>query len=297
MLEGRVERALFCLNEVYMMNGLKPYKGNEPYIFISYAHADEQAVGAVLENLEMKGVRFWYDDGIEVGSEWPEYIAGRLASANTMIAFVSNAYTVSNNCRKEMHYAVSNGIKIINIFLEDADLTPGMSLQIGNIFALMKYCMEEPEFYERLYQALETPELPNQPEKSAEKTASKAAKSADKKNKKTHKNVLIAVLGIVLAAAVFCSVWFVPAAISAERSVSVSREEAIAAAESCFVDLVGEETADDYYVDYIKRSLRHDGSIFKGVYVYNVEYQNRDGTEYKIEVNATSGKAVVRDID
>ena len=51
------------------MNGLKPYKGNEPYIFISYAHADDQAVGNVLENMEKNGVRFWYDDGIEVGSE------------------------------------------------------------------------------------------------------------------------------------------------------------------------------------------------------------------------------------
>ena len=113
------------------MNGLKPYKGNEPYIFISYAHADEQAVGSVLENLERNGVRFWFDDGIEVGSEWPEYIAERLASANMMIAFVSNAYAVSSNCRKEMHYAVSKGIKTINIFLEDADITPGMALQIG----------------------------------------------------------------------------------------------------------------------------------------------------------------------
>ena len=24
------------------MNGLKPYTGSEPYVFISYAHADEQ---------------------------------------------------------------------------------------------------------------------------------------------------------------------------------------------------------------------------------------------------------------
>ena len=72
----------------------------------------------VLENLERNDVRFWFDDGIEVGSEWPEYIAERLASADMMIAFVSNAYALSNNCRKEMHYAVSKGIKIVNIFLE-----------------------------------------------------------------------------------------------------------------------------------------------------------------------------------
>ena len=279
------------------MNGLKPYQGNEPYLFISYAHADEQAVGSVLEHLEKHSVRFWYDDGIEVGSEWPEYIAERLASSKMMLAFVSNAYAVSNNCRKEMHYAVSNGIKTINVFLEDADITPGMSLQIGNIFALMKYRMEEGEFYDRLYQALQMPEAPAPSEKNAETASRKPAKVSGRKDKKPVRNLLIAGLGILLAAVVFCGIWFIPAAVSAAKTVTVSREEALVAAEACFEELVGEETARTFYVDYINRSLRHDGSIFQGVYIYNVEYQNQDGTEYKIEVNAASGKTVVRDID
>ena len=282
------------------MNGLKPYQGNEPYLFISYAHADEQAVGSVLEHLEKHGVRFWYDDGIEVGSEWPEYIAERLASSKMMLAFVSNAYAVSNNCRKEMHYAVSNGIKTVNVFLEEADITPGMALQIGNIFALMKYRMEEDEFYDRLYQALQMSEESAPSEKSAEadgKAARKGSKVSARKSKQPAKSLLIAGLGVLLAAAVFCAVWFVPAAVSAAKTVTVSREEALAAAEACFEDLVGEETARTFYVDYINRTLRHDGSVFQGVYIYNVEYQNQDGMEYKIEVNAASGKTVVRDID
>ena len=282
------------------MNGLKPYQGNEPYLFISYAHADEQAVGSVLENLEKHGVRFWYDDGIEVGSEWPEYIAERLAASKMMLAFISNAYAVSNNCRKEMHYAVSNGIKTVNVFLEEADITPGMALQIGNIFALMKYRMEEDEFYDRLYQALQMSEESAPSENSAEadgKAARKGSKVSGRKSKKPAKSLLIAGLGVLLAAAVFCAVWFIPAAVSAAKTVTVSREEALAAAEACFEDLVGEETARTFYVDYINRTLRHDGSVFHGVYIYNVEYQNQDGMEYKIEVNAASGKTVVRDID
>ena len=282
------------------MNGLKPYTGTGPYIFISYAHADEQAVGSVLENLEQNGVRFWYDDGIEVGSEWPEYIAERLASANLMIAFVSNAYAVSNNCRKEMHYAVSKGIKVINIFLEDANITPGLTLQIGNIFALMKYRMEEHEFYERLYQALQMPAESEAAGKNAEKrgkTPGKAVTGTDGKRRKPIKKLLMAGLGILLAVAVFCGIWFVPAAVSAARSVSISREEALTAAEACFKELVGDEAAKSFYVDYVNHALRHDGGIFNGVYIYNVEFQNQDGTEYKIEVNATSGKTVIRDID
>ena len=275
------------------MNGLKPYTGSEPYVFISYAHADEQAVGSVLENLERNGVRFWYDDGIEAGSEWPEYIAARLAAADTMIAFVSNAYAASHNCRKELHYAVTKGIRTINVFLEDAALTPGMALQIGNIFALMKYRMEEHDFYERLYRALQTPA---KSEPDAE-TKEKAGKPAPEKRRKPIRPILRAVLGILLTAVVLSGICFIPAAVSATRTVSVSREEALAAAEARFRELVGEEAAQGFYVDYISRRLRHDGSLFKGVYIYNVEYQNQDGTEYKIEVNASTGKTVVRDID
>ena len=280
------------------MNGLKPYQGNEPYLFISYAHADEQAVGSVLENLEKHGVRFWYDDGIEVGSEWPEYIAERLASSKMMLAFVSNAYALSNNCRKEMHYAVTNGIKTVNVFLEEADITPGMALQIGNIFALMKYRMEEHEFYERLYQALQRPVEPEPGDMKAEKPGKATRKSAKVNSKKNAiKKRLKAGLGVALAAAVFCGLWFIPATLSAAKSISISREEALNAAEACFEELVGEEAARSFYVDYISRRLKHDGSIFKGVYIYNVEYQNPDGSEYKIEVNASSGKTVIRDID
>ena len=282
------------------MNGLKPYQGSEPYIFISYAHADEQAVGDVLEKLEQRGVHFWFDDGIEVGSEWPEYIAERLASAAMMLAFISNAYARSGNCRKEMHYAVSKGIKTINVFLEDAHMTPGMTLQIGNIFALMKYRMEEHAFYERLYPALQLPaasESAGNSAEPAERAARKTAKLPGRKRKPPVRKLLIAALGIFLAAALCCVVFFVPAAVSAAKSVSLSREEALAAAELCFQDLVGEESARSFYVDYITMKLRHDGSLFKGTYIYQVEYQNRDGAEYKIEVNAASGKTVIRDID
>ena len=45
-------------------------------------------------------------------------------------------------------------IKTINIFIEDTALTPGMELQIGNIFALMKYTYPSDKyFYDKLYSA------------------------------------------------------------------------------------------------------------------------------------------------
>lgn len=135
------------------MEAVPIYEGEKPYLFISYAHSNSPAVMQVVEELAEAGYRVWYDDGIEVGSEWPETIAAHLAAADCMVAFVSNAYMRSDNCRKEMHFALSKKIPVINIFLEQTALSPGMEMQIGNIFALMKYTMRDEIFYEKLFAA------------------------------------------------------------------------------------------------------------------------------------------------
>lgn len=66
------------------------YEGSAPYIFISYAHKDSENVLRVLDVLRKRGYRIWYDDGIEPGSEWPEYIASHLDQASAVIAFISD---------------------------------------------------------------------------------------------------------------------------------------------------------------------------------------------------------------
>ena len=48
----------------------KPYEGDKPYIFISYAHADDDAVLPIVSDMHRRGYNIWYDEGIEVGSEW-----------------------------------------------------------------------------------------------------------------------------------------------------------------------------------------------------------------------------------
>lgn len=132
----------------------KPYNGDKPYIFISYAHADSEQVLPILSDMHKRGYNIWYDEGIEVGSEWQECIASHLMGAHLVIAFISNAYMKSDNCRRELHYAQTKRIKSINIFLEETELTPGMEMQIGNIFALMKYTFPSQEFfYDKLYGA------------------------------------------------------------------------------------------------------------------------------------------------
>lgn len=152
---------------------LRPYEGTLPYLFVSYAHANDAAVLEIIRTLQARGFRVWYDEGIEAGSEWPESIASHLERAQLVLAFLSPAYLRSDNCRKEMHYALTKKKPVINVYLEATELSPGMEMQIGNLFALMKYTYpSETYFYDKLFGAElldadkfagEPPELPDVP--------------------------------------------------------------------------------------------------------------------------------------
>lgn len=152
---------------------LRPYEGTLPYLFVSYAHANDAAVLEIISTLQSRGFRVWYDEGIEAGSEWPESIASHLERAQLVLAFLSPAYLRSDNCRKEMHYALTKKKPVINVYLEQTELSPGMEMQIGNLFALMKYTYPSEEFfYDKLFSAElldaskfagDPPELPDVP--------------------------------------------------------------------------------------------------------------------------------------
>lgn len=178
---------------------LRPYEGTLPYLFVSYAHKNDAAVLEIISTLQSRGFRVWYDEGIEAGSEWPESIASHLERAQLVLAFLSPAYLRSDNCRKEMHYALTKRKPVINVYLEQTELSPGMEMQIGNLFALMKYTYPSEEyFYDKLFSAElldagkfagEPPELPDAPapaKKAKEKTP-RAAKPRRERHEKPPK--------------------------------------------------------------------------------------------------------------
>ena len=58
-------------NEIYKIN-LDSYEGNEPYIFISYSHADTEKVYQILKLIDREKYRFWFDDTMEIGEDFRE---------------------------------------------------------------------------------------------------------------------------------------------------------------------------------------------------------------------------------
>lgn len=107
------------------------YRGNKPYIFISYAHADSSIVLPIAEQLHNRLYRVWYDEGIEAGSNWPEVIAGRLSGAALVVFFVSKNAVKSHNCNREMNFAIDQKLPMVCVYLDDAELSPGVKMQFS----------------------------------------------------------------------------------------------------------------------------------------------------------------------
>lgn len=115
---------------------LQAYEGNQPYVFVSYSHRDSAPVLEALEYLQNRGLRIWYDAGIEAGTEWPEYIASHLTGCAAVLAFVSDNFAASDNCRRELTFALNLKKPVLSAYLQDCQLSAGLQLQLGLAQAL-----------------------------------------------------------------------------------------------------------------------------------------------------------------
>ena len=111
---------------------------NSPYVFISYAHLDSSVVIPCINAMKKFGINTWYDEGIQAGSEWPEYIAERVVECTKFVLFVSKANLNSQNCKRELNFAISRKKDILTIYIEDVQLSPGMEMQLGTYQAIYK---------------------------------------------------------------------------------------------------------------------------------------------------------------
>lgn len=127
---------------------MRPYEGEQPYIFVSYAHSNKNLVYPIIDLLAQEGYRIWFDEGIVAGSEWPEYIAEHLQKATAVIAFITPEFVASNNCRREIHYTLDKGTYFIYTMLRPTQLSEGLQLQLAGQNGIMRY--EDTSFLQKI---------------------------------------------------------------------------------------------------------------------------------------------------
>ena len=126
----------------------------EPFIFVSYAHLDSDIAMPIINGLKENSFSIWYDNGIEPGSEWPEYIAQKILDCSVMLVLLSNNSLKSFNCKREINFALDENKELLVVHLEKANMTPGMKMQLNSNQAIYKYKFRDTQsFLASLYEA------------------------------------------------------------------------------------------------------------------------------------------------
>lgn len=147
----RLKKDLLTVNKKIRIQ--KPYRGIEPYIFISYSHMDSKNVFGLINNLQLAGYRVWYDEGIDPGTEWDENIAVHVEKCGYFIALISENYLASSNCKDELNYARELEKPRLLIYLEDVQLPGGMRMRLSRLQAIHKYkYVSETAFMQKLFE-------------------------------------------------------------------------------------------------------------------------------------------------
>lgn len=103
------------------------YEGDEPFLFVSYKHADYQKVYPVINKFHKAGINIWYDAGLPVGKNYDIQIAQHIMKSSLFVTFITEeAIKCSSNDEdyliKEAYVAIHLGKECLPIYLDEVDL-------------------------------------------------------------------------------------------------------------------------------------------------------------------------------
>lgn len=136
---------------------LQVYKGDGPFIFISYSHLDgdnDEKVFSIINRMQIDGYHVWFDKGIEAGVDWTKDITEHIKKAACMVVFLSKNHLNSDNCKDEIHFAKTKKIPTLIIYLEDIEVPDEFEMSYGRMQAIKcsQYANED-SLFERIYEA------------------------------------------------------------------------------------------------------------------------------------------------
>jgi len=126
------------------------YQGDDPYIFVSYAHEDSDQVFPAIQWLRDQGFNIWYDEGIAPGASWREELAESILRCDLFIVFVSPRSANSANCLKEVNYALEQGRPVLAVHIEPTQLSPGLTLALSDRQAIFRHELTEEEYRDKV---------------------------------------------------------------------------------------------------------------------------------------------------
>jgi len=149
LLEEMIRKSFLSDPKLFRMP-FEAYIGDEPFVFASYAHADKLDVYPIIDHLNNKNIKIWYDEGIPVSDNWLRSIALNLERCKTFLVFVSPQILNSEYVKKEISFALKKQKPFFAVHLKETTLPTELEFEMAGIQAMMKFLMPKKEFYSKL---------------------------------------------------------------------------------------------------------------------------------------------------
>ncbi len=122
------------------------YCGDEPSVFVSYAHRDQAHVYNDLPRFHEAGLKLWYDEGIRLGSPWRDEIAAAIDRSSVVVFYASAASIGSVSCVQEINYALDRNKPVLTVFLTGEPLSPGLKLALGAVQGIERFRLDYEDY-------------------------------------------------------------------------------------------------------------------------------------------------------
>jgi len=149
LLEETITKSFLSDPKLFQMPFIA-YRGDEPFVFASYAHADKLDVYPIIDYLNNMNIKIWYDEGIPVSENWKRSIAHNLERCKTFLVFVSPQILNSEYVKKEISFALKKHKPFFAVYLKETTLPTELEFELADIQAMMKFLMPKKEFYSKL---------------------------------------------------------------------------------------------------------------------------------------------------
>jgi hypothetical protein len=92
-------------------------------VFISYSRKDKAFISDLVSALKESDFTAWVDwEDIPLAAGWREEIRAGIEGAHTFIFLISGASVTSDECKKEIDYAIDKNKRVIPVLLEDVEI-------------------------------------------------------------------------------------------------------------------------------------------------------------------------------
>ena len=126
------------------------YSGDDPYIFVSYAHDDDEIVYPEILWLKDQGFNIWYDEGISPGTEWRTELSDSIKASSLFLYFITPRSVASNHCRREVNLATDLQKQILVVQMEETELPSGLDLTLSAMQAILRYEISDHAYRSKL---------------------------------------------------------------------------------------------------------------------------------------------------